>query len=373
MFKLTYVCRADLGRKSFLGVKKKVLSQMKIFQEHFNSQLVCVENGFIKVNYGQESYFLALNGLNKRKLFYEELNKLTSKSDIIYIRYSLSDPYFIRFLELARQKNKFVFLEFPTFPYIYEIKPANLKSVLVFILDRIYFKKLFNYCDYFVVYNRGSLSLKEKVIEVENGVDVKSVPLKRKRSSEELEKTLNLIGIGNISFWHGYDRIIKGMREYYLNKNSDIKVNFNIVGAGEELNRLKRMVQGYNLKEYINFYGPIEGEVLNKIFDNNDVAVGSLGLHRKKNENASSLKTREYCARGIPFIDSGYDPDFPEGIKFRLKVESNDESIEMMEIIKFMRSLSKVNYSEEMRNYAMNNLDWKVKMSPIINIMKNIK
>jgi hypothetical protein len=96
------------------------------------------------------------------------------------------------------------------------------------------------------------------------------------------------------------------------------------------------------------------------------LAVGSLALVRKNLNTASELKSREYCAVGIPFIVVGDDPDFGDEAKFRIQLanrESIDDLVEFFE--KFTPNL--IDFSpEEIRSYAENHLDFSVKIRQII-------
>lgn len=58
-----------------------------------------------------------------------------------------------------------------------------------------------------------------------------------------------------------------------------------------------------------------------------DVGVGSLALHRKKMDEASALKLREYLASGLPSIIAYRDTDFPTPTPFLLQLPNNDTNI----------------------------------------------
>ena len=47
---------------------------------------------------------------------------------------------------------------------------------------------------------------------INNGLDLSSIRIKEKNKDN---KKLNILSIANNSKWHGYDRVIKGMYEYY--------------------------------------------------------------------------------------------------------------------------------------------------------------
>ena len=50
-----------------------------------------------------------------------------------------------------------------------------------------------------------------------------------KTCKNDTSKELNLIGVAEIHQWHGFDRIIKGLANYY-SKRQDYIVKFHVVG-----------------------------------------------------------------------------------------------------------------------------------------------
>lgn len=92
--------------------------------------------------------------------------------------------------------------------------------------------------------------------------------------------------------WHGLDKL----RELAsLMPDCD----FNIV------------VPGFSSEGPGNFicHGALYGEALAALYQKTDAAFGTLALHRKKMQEATPLKTREYLGHGIPTIIGYDDPD----------------------------------------------------------------
>ena len=136
------------------------------------------------------------------------------------------------------------------------------------------------------------------VIKLENGIDLEQIEFTGYNKSKE---SITLIGVANISKWHGYERIIKGMYDYY-NSMPTKNVILNLIGNGQELENLKILVNKYNLKEKVIFQGVKSGKELSYLFKSAHVAVGSLGMYRIGINNGSTLKAKEYAARGIPYL-----------------------------------------------------------------------
>jgi len=128
-----------------------------------------------------------------------------------------------------------------------------------------------------------------------------------------------------------------------------------------------------NLEKYVIFHGTKTGEDLDKVVDECDIAFGSLGLHRILTD-ASTLKAREYCARGIPFVMASYDQDFSEAFPFVYRIPKDETPVDVSQVIKWYENLIKEHpkYSMEMRRYAEENLSWDAKMKPVIEKIKEL-
>ncbi len=79
-------------------------------------------------------------------------------------------------------------------------------------------------------------------------------------------------------------------------------------------------------------------------------------------KQASALKVREYCSRGIPFMISNNDPDFPPAFPYCLSLPPDDTPVSMDTVIGFYHTVYAHQFHPgEMREYAEDHLDWQVK------------
>ena len=229
------------------------------------------------------------------------------------------------------------------------------------IKDIIYRNKLKRYVNKIVISSKKLDSLYGiPCLYIDNGIDLNSIPIKKERNKLD-NNDIKLIAVSFIRDAVGYDRIIEGMNIYYKN-DFKRKVILNIVGDGELelINKLKDKVLEYNLEEYVSFLGAKSGKDLDILFELSDIAVGSLGDHRLGVKSKSPLKSREYCARGIPFISSINDPGFKGNEEFILNIEPSDKPVNIESILDFYDELySKNNISKEIREYAKEKFDWK--------------
>jgi len=171
--------------------------------------------------------------------------------------------------------------------------------------------------------------------------------------------------VANVNTFHGYDRIIKGLKNYY-SKEQELRVVFHIVGNISRGLKLKELVNSLNLQDCVIFHGHKEGNELDRLFDKSQVGIGCLGVHRKNVRSLNSLKNREYTARGLPFIysenDLALEKNSPE---FIYKPSFDDSDINIEKIIDFYMNLNIS--SSQIRKFAEKHLDWETQMEKVFN------
>ena len=170
---------------------------------------------------------------------------------------------------------------------------------------------------------------------------------------------LHLLCVANISRWHGLDRLIRGLGAYH----GPTRVTLHIAGDGSELPNLKKIINQLDITDQVIFHGLTTGKDLDDLFNICHIAVGSLGMHRKGLTQTSELKAREYCARGIPYIIACADPDFPDDFPYLYRFLSDESPVDIERIIEFTQKVYKdPEHPQKMRAYAVEHLDWSVKM-----------
>jgi glycosyltransferase involved in cell wall biosynthesis len=214
--------------------------------------------------------------------------------------------------------------------------------------------------------NRSGDPQKPK-ITMGNGIDVSSIKM---RSPPPLQSnSLNLLFVGNVSYWHGLDRVLKGLEAYH----GGVNLCLHIVGGGEEMQQLKDMADKMGLKNKVFFPGFLSGDDLDKYFDSCHIALGTSGIHRIGMKQASVLKAREYCVRGIPFVLGYSDPDFPKSFPYILEIPAEDGPINMSAIVRFAQNVCfDPDHHIIMRRYAQDKLDWRVKMNILAQFCKSL-
>lgn len=196
-------------------------------------------------------------------------------------------------------------------------------------------------------------------ITVTNGIDVASVKATGYEPFTGTDLHLAFLA-SKLTPWHGLDRLIDGLRRY----GGDARVTIHLVGEIPETSETTVATR----RAMTRHHGTLTGSALDDLLGRVTLAVGSLGVHRKQMTEACNLKTREYMARGLPFILSHDDPDLAarECQRFLLRLPADDEPVDVEAIIEFARVVSAENLpgylSVAMRDYAARRMDWVPKM-----------
>lgn len=272
----------------------------------------------------------------------------------IYIRYGGSDRYFLAFLKKIKTSGTKVFIEFPTFPYDGEWSPKNWLERHIIHQDKKFRASLFKHVDFAVstvLLNTDIFNI--PTIRIDNGVDLTKIT---PAPHTPIPNTIRIIGVANINKWHAWDRVIKGIHLYYQNELREIEIVFRIVGEGPSCEALRQLTEKLDLKDHVLFAGPKTGDDLDKEFENADLAMGTLGLHRIGLASTSVLKLREYTARGLPSV-IGYDETvIPTSTAFVHSFPPNDQPLNIEELVSFYTEL-KVS-RQEIRKFAEEHFSW---------------
>ncbi|EIX9223266.1 glycosyltransferase [Klebsiella pneumoniae] len=322
------------------------------------------KSGYV-INYNfneSDSRLVSIDEPHKDLFFYCLAKKIKPVYNFLYIRKPFGGASFIFLNALIRKLSKSncrVALEIPTYPYKKEIK--QLKHIISEYLFQ--FSKLLyiNKVDLIVfmgayvenIWNRPAL-------RIANGIDLDKVPplITRKNT---LNNEFVFVGVARLSFWHGYDRLINAISKYQGN----YKIKFYIIGEGEdESSRLKKIVQSLNLSSNVVFQGGLYGQELDKQYCKAHVCIDSLGRHRSGNLYNSSLKSKEYTAKGLPFIKSHKDDSFENNF-FIFNVNPDESDIEIGEIIEWYKSLPEETPGM-MRDFAENSLSWDIQCKKVL-------
>lgn len=259
-----------------------------------------------------------------------------------------------------------VLYEIPTYVKIGET-PRNILRKAFSFYAGLWEKKLWNYVDLMVlIFTEDSRGLKtlfgRPVAVIDNGVDVEAIPL-RKPSAEK--DGVHILALASMSYWHGYDRLIRSLAEY---RGSE-PVVIHMVGGndGGMLPQWQSLAQELGVQDRVIFHGKMYGEALAEMFDLCDVGVNALAQYTKNLSATSELKVREYTARGLPFLCSVEDPALAHTDEpFWLQVSNDDTVPDMEQIVAFaVRMREERDHPQRMREYALKHMTWESQYGPI--------
>lgn len=385
--KVLFISTVNLQDRSNSGVIKKVQGQVKGLRElvsQVDSALLRNHDFAVIEKQGNtEDIALPFGTIRKKVCFIlEYFLKCGIKYDLLYLRIPGMSFNLIRILKEFHSKGTKVVIEVYSYPLVIErIKSAKrrinenvvaaLKDFISAIIDGCIYRFLKTCTDYIVTYSLDKKIWGIPTINICNGIDFDNEKLLQ--VSKKNNKSIHLITVANISYWHGYDRLIRGMSNYYKNGTKEYNIIFHIVGNGPEKMRLEALTKELNLKDNVVFYGVKVGKELDNIYADKDLGVASLAMHRKDCTYTSELKIREYFAKGLPFIIGTKDVsmDLDQVNRFCLAFPPDESAIDIDKIIDFWLSVKRDDsIRKEMREYGMAHYDWKIQMQKVLTQVK---
>lgn len=163
-----------------------------------------------------------------KRIYYAPIIKYArrEKIEFVYIRSAHNaNPFTLRLVKHLKSIGAKVVMEIPTYPYDQEYITRSMKLSLA--VDRCFRHSLAKILDGIVTFSNAGRIFGGKTIRISNGIDFDAIPLKQNRNNTSHE--LHLIGVAEVHYWHGFDRLVNGLAEYYRT-NPDYKVYFHIVG-----------------------------------------------------------------------------------------------------------------------------------------------
>lgn len=360
------------------GISKKIHYQLKGLRENGHEVHVCTYDiapsgdriryvdGEVLQNFGKGR----LASLRKRMCYDSIVDYVrTNHIDVVYTRsFHNANPFTIRMFRRLRQAGVRTAIEIPTYPYDQEYNGFPLSERLQLKVDQLFRHKLACQTDAIVTFSKDEQIFGRRTIRISNGVDFDSIALWRP-TPHAMPNEFHLIGVAEVHYWHGFDRLIQGLGEYYKQPR-ETKVYFHIVGGigpsemynSKHATGFHELIEQYGLQPYVIFHGTKFGQELDDCFNQCDFAVGSLARHRSGVQSIKTLKNREYAARGIPFIFSEDDEDFNDR-PYIMKVPTNESPVNIESILRFNESL---NMDARTIRGSIQPLSWRMQMQKVI-------
>ena len=93
--------------------------------------------------------------------------------------------------------------EIPTYPYDNEYAGFPLATRLGIQVDKVFRKTLAEHVNAIVTFSDHHHIFGQRTIQISNGVDFDSIPLKKTVSKNT--SVIHLLGVAEVHYWHGYD------------------------------------------------------------------------------------------------------------------------------------------------------------------------
>jgi glycosyltransferase involved in cell wall biosynthesis len=229
----------------------------------------------------------------------------------------------------------------------------------IYVKDMIYEPFARKYIDLVAAISNYENIWRCKTIHIDNAINLNEIKLKKKRKADGVIK---LISVSNEQIYHGYPKLVKGLYSYYNNGGKrKIKIYF----VGEFRKQTKKLVDKLGMTENIYFLGKKYDEELESIYDCVDLGIGALGLH-SGSEYGSSIKTKEYFAKGIPFINGWKEYAFDDNYPYVKRFNVYSEMIDFNQVVDFYDNIKDdENLQLKMREFAEKNYTWEIMMKRV--------
>ncbi|MBR4657474.1 MAG: glycosyltransferase [Oscillospiraceae bacterium] len=338
------------------GIERKVRTQHKALLEYFDCELMVLPpveySGSIPEKILRRLPFTA--AWRKWK-YHGEFND----ADFLYIRQVYHDASFVRYLRAIRRQNPKIRIiyELPTYPYLNEQK-NSLGNLAFRKKETRWCKRAAKYMDRTVTFYGQDEIWGIPCIKLINGFDFSRVKLPERSAPKDVQ----IISVAANAFWHGYDRLIEGLRLYYDHGGTE-RIIYHIVGS--DLPELRKLVKDGHLEQHVVFHGVQSGDALRKLYEQSYLGVDVLGGHRKNYPVSSSLKSREYCAYGLPILTASPIDFLPDDYPYQMVVPYDDSPIDIPALLSFYSRCYRNVSSVEIRSFAEARCDIRQTMKPI--------
>ncbi len=367
------------SKTKFGGVESKIRDQITVFSRSFSISEVVLEKEMTNLI---KSFSWRLPGASWGRKYNEALDEISKSYEsgkvFFYIRYQAADCRYIRFISELRSRypTSRIILEIPTYPYYMELLQSRSMWPW-FFKDRFHRRELRKYVDRIVTFSSDDVIHGIPTIRTINGIDVSRVsPVKSERNDES--NNIRLLAVAQFQPSHGYERVIKGIERYYA-CGGKRNIELHMVGEGSESKKYRRIVAKSDVSDHVIFHGSMKGQELSKIYDNMDIGLGGFGLYKRRIKTSSSLKVREYLAKGLP-VSCGAPNDafFTGGKQYQFEYPNDKSVIDLNEMLDWYDRLvseygGRNKLACDIRRFAEKTVDIFETMGPVIDYLNGDK
>ena len=291
------------------------------------------------------------------------------KADCYFVRFRAYDYPFRKLITKIRKENpeaKVVF-EYSDYPY-YTLRGRDvIGDALVKFRDDYNRDRTLKCVDRIATLRSDKEMDGKPCLKMFNGLDVEKI---KRKTRNHIPGEIHVLIVASLQPAHGVDRFIEGMKEYYRGEWTE-KVILHIVGGGSILDEIKAKAE--DLGDKVIFHGFMFGEELDAMYDKCDIGLEIMAPKRKDIIISASLKSREYIARGFPFVSACKLDISDLGFEDYCRVPDTEAPIDIKGIIEYYSSYEE-NYeanADSMRKFAEKYLDMEFAMKEIIDYFKD--
>ncbi len=345
-----------------MGISKKIRTQIETLQDMgyevtysaYTKNGAAIYTGDSKVKEKTISslipsklYSSLRNGILMR-LCTEHLKNSGIRYDIGFIRWNAVDRAFLNAVKQLDANCDHVLMD--CHGYHVNYRGFTLKGKYTKYFTDKNAPKLPQYIDECLIEFKGDSVFGIPAMTIDTGINVdKYAPHCYKGDPDAVQ----MISVANEAFYHGYDRVIRGVAEY----SGPRKIHLHLVGKMKE--NTVQLVDQLNVKDRVTLHGYQTGEALDRIYESSNIGVGPLAPHRTGGKPGTGIKTKEYFALGLPYFYAGQELLVPEDYPYVKCFPADDSPIDIEKVIEFYDSVkSDPMMRENMRDFARKNFSW---------------
>ncbi len=270
--------------------------------------------------------------------------------DLIYVRRLMSKLFSAA--SSIRKVGKMI-------PIVYEIPtyPLDTNETLLYkirdLLEMRLYASLSDSIALTTVILRQDIRLPENWISFHNGIDISDYSV---TPVPHLDERIDFMIVANMADWHRYDRMVCAMKNY----NGKYTLHLTVIAPeNDTVNRLKKLVNEYGLDTKVDFVGKKDIPQIREIAKCCHIGIGQLSRSTDCSPQINTLKTKDYCAMGLPFVtscrDTSFEPDYP----YAYVLKKMDDELILSDVIAWYEKIHlNQGYRQEMYDYAKENLQF---------------
>lgn len=350
------------------GITKKILAQAKALDAMVGCKLEIMRHRERRLPRVMRGVWIRLpyTGISNC-WFYEERFK---HAKFICIRREFIDQSFIRFLKKVKKESPEtkLLLELPNYPYNQGKGRYGKFGYPFYLKNEFGVLKLKKFIDRIITYSDHEEIFGIRTINITNGIDLELVK-EREYQYVPQDHAIHMIAVAQIREWHGYDRIVEGLHAYYQHGGTR-NIVIHLVGDAMTKYDFEKKIQEYGLENRVIMHGKKFGKELDVIYDMSTLGFESLGEYRVGSKDSRSLKSREYIAKGLPFVTCVH-LDLEEDYAYVKYVRNDESPLDFEDILTYYDKIYEDNNIEEIakeiRQYGEKRFDWKTVLIPVVN------